>query len=100
MKLRWLPERLEEAYVHEALQSSGIVVSVSAEKWRVTGVENMQTLYVVFSLVNVQWPSALFPTSCVRSSNTMTCCDSWGAALVHTLQLDRPQLPSMPQAPV
>ncbi|XP_037514839.1 uncharacterized protein LOC119391236 [Rhipicephalus sanguineus] len=44
MKLLWLPERLEDIYVHEAFQPFGKIKSISAETWRVSEMEQMRTL--------------------------------------------------------
>lgn len=54
MKLLWLPERLEDIYIREALQPFGKVTSVSRESWRVADMEDMKTLNrdVVLSLAD------------------------------------------------
>ncbi|XP_075543920.1 uncharacterized protein LOC142578417 [Dermacentor variabilis] len=44
MKLLWLPERLEDDYIRDALQAYGKVKSISAESWRVSEMEQMRTL--------------------------------------------------------
>ncbi|XP_070390826.1 uncharacterized protein [Dermacentor albipictus] len=44
MKLLWLPERLADDYIREALQAYGKVKSISAESWRVSEMEQMRTL--------------------------------------------------------
>ncbi|XP_049515408.1 uncharacterized protein LOC125944606 [Dermacentor silvarum] len=54
MKLLWLPERLEDAYIRDSLQAYGKVKSISAESWRVSEMEEMRTLNrdVVLSLAD------------------------------------------------
>lgn len=54
MKLLWLPERMEDIYIHEALQSFGKIKAISAETWRVSDMEQMRTLNrdVVVSLAD------------------------------------------------
>nr|XP_050035590.1 uncharacterized protein LOC126531903 [Dermacentor andersoni] len=44
MKLLWLPERLEDYYIRDALQAYGKVKSVQRESWRVSEMEQMRTL--------------------------------------------------------
>ncbi|KAM7280963.1 hypothetical protein ISCGN_005801 [Ixodes scapularis] len=44
LKLLWLPSYLEDKKIAEALSPFGTVRSVSREKWRVPGMENMETL--------------------------------------------------------
>ncbi|XP_049269061.1 uncharacterized protein LOC125757522 [Rhipicephalus sanguineus] len=54
MKLMWLPEHLEDAYIREALQVFGKVKTISKESWKVADMEQMQTLNrdVVLSLAD------------------------------------------------
>ncbi|XP_037280115.2 uncharacterized protein LOC119173376 [Rhipicephalus microplus] len=54
LKLMWLPERLEDAYVCEALQAFGKVKTISQESWKVADMEQMRTLNrdVVLSLAD------------------------------------------------
>lgn len=54
MKLLWLPERVEDIYIGEAVQSFGRIKTISAETWRVSDLEQMRTLNrgVVVSLAD------------------------------------------------
>ncbi|XP_075730735.1 uncharacterized protein LOC119181403 [Rhipicephalus microplus] len=54
LKLKWLPERLEDTYVCEALQAFGKVKTISQESWKVADMEQMRTLNrdVVLSLAD------------------------------------------------
>ncbi|XP_075740523.1 uncharacterized protein LOC119164683 [Rhipicephalus microplus] len=54
LKLMWLPECLEDAYVCEALQAFGKVKTISQESWKVADIEQMRTLNrdVVLSLAD------------------------------------------------
>ncbi|KAM7285070.1 uncharacterized protein ISCGN_032044 [Ixodes scapularis] len=44
LKLLWLPSYLEEKKIVDALAPFGTVRSIAREKWRVPGMENMETL--------------------------------------------------------
>ncbi|XP_037555567.1 uncharacterized protein LOC119432476 [Dermacentor silvarum] len=54
IKMLWLPEHLEDAYIREALQTFGKVLSISKESWKVSDMEEMRTLNrdVVLSLAD------------------------------------------------
>lgn len=54
MKLLWLPEHLEDAYIREALQAFGKVRTITMENWKVADMEEMRTLNrdVVLSLAD------------------------------------------------
>lgn len=54
MKLLWLPEHLEDAYIREALQAFGKVRIITMENWKVADMEEMRTLNrdVVLSLAD------------------------------------------------
>ncbi|KAM7308585.1 hypothetical protein ISCGN_012219 [Ixodes scapularis] len=44
LKLLWLPRHIEDRRIVEALEPFGKVVSIEREKWRIPGMENLQTM--------------------------------------------------------
>lgn len=44
LNLLWLPERLEDAFIREALQAYGKVTSISTENFKVADMEDLRTL--------------------------------------------------------
>ncbi|KAM7305227.1 hypothetical protein ISCGN_015124 [Ixodes scapularis] len=52
LKLMWLPSHIEDRRVVEAFQPYGKVISIEREKWRVPGMETMETMnrHVTLSL--------------------------------------------------